>query len=345
LPDSDKAILMRGYFIALFLIFACLPNYSQSISGRVFDNITKNPLPFANVFFNGTTIGTYTNDFGKFDLIVPKNGRFPLAVSAIGYESVLLSDYSTDQSLSIFMNPKIYELDEVTVTAKMSLADRMARKYYLNLFKRQFLGESLNASHCKILNEYDIVFQYIDNKDILKAYSKNPLIIINKDLGYQITYFIDEFECTSSGDLVNLYGNYAFKEDISLEGKEKILAEKRRRYAYLGSRMQLFRSLWNNDLDSAGYTLWNARDKMLIYDSLVIQTDPDTKYLKRKGIVNISYLSKWNETQINILQDSLYFNRFGYFDPYVIKWNGEMADERIGDMLPYDYVYEKTTIK
>ena len=109
--------------------------------------------------------------------------------------------------------------------------------------------------------------------------------------------------------------------------------------------MQLFRSLWNNDLDSAGFTLWNARDKMLIYDSLVIQTDPDTKYLKRKGIVNISYLSKWNETQINILQDSLYFNRFGYFDPYVIKWNGEMADERIGDMLPYDYVYEKTTIK
>ena len=178
---------MRGYFIALFLIFACLPNYSQSISGRVFDNNTKNPLPFANVFFNGTTIGTYANDFGKFDLIVPKNGRFPLAVSAIGYESVLLSDYSTDQSLSIFMNPKIYELDEVTVTANMSLADRMARKYYLNLFKRQFLGESLNASHCKILNENDIVFQYIDNKDILKAYSKNPLIIINKDLGYQIT--------------------------------------------------------------------------------------------------------------------------------------------------------------
>ena len=336
---------MRGYFISLFLIFACLPNYSQVISGRVFDNNTKNQIPFVNVFFNGTTIGTYTDDFGNFDLIVPKNGKFPLAVSIIGYESVLLSDYSTDQSIVVFMNPKIYELDEVIVSAKMSLGDRMARKYYLSLFKRQFLGESLNASRCKILNENDIVFQYFDNKDILEAHSKKPLIIINKTLGYQITYFIDEFECTSSGDLVNLYGNYAFKEDISLEGKEKILAEKRRRYAYLGSRMQLFRSLWDNDLDSAGFTLRNARDKTLMYDSLVIQTDPVTKYLKRKGIVNISYLSKWNETQINILQDSVYFNRFGYFDPYVIKWNGEMANERIGDMLPYDYVYEKTTDK
>jgi hypothetical protein len=336
---------MRRNFIAVFLIFVCLPNYSQVISGRVFDNDTKNQIPFANVFFNGTTIGTYTDDFGNFDLIVPKDGKFPLAVSAIGYESILLSDYSTDQSIRVFMNPKIYELDEVIVSAKMSLGDRMARKFYLNLFKKQFLGESLNASRCKILNENDIVFQYFDNKDILKAHSKNPLIIINKALGYQITYFIDGFECSSTGDLVNLYGNYTFKEDISLEGKEQILTEKRRRFAYLGSRMQLFRSLWYDDLDSSGFTLKNTKNKMLTYDSLVIQTDPGTKYLKIKGIINIAYLSKWNETQINILQDSVYFNRFGYFDPYVIRWNGEMANQRIGDMLPFDYVYEKTTIK
>lgn len=336
---------MKSNLIAIFLVITCLPDYCQVISGRVFNNETKDQIPYANVFFNGTTIGTYTDDLGSFDLIVPKDGKFPLAVSAIGYESILLSEYSTDQSLRIFMKPKTYELGEVIISSKMSLSDRMARNYYLSLFKKQFLGKSLNASRCKILNDNDIVFQYFNNEDILKAYSRNPLIIINKALGYHITYFIDGFECSSSGDFVNIYGNYAFKEDLSLEGMEQVRAEKRRRLVYLGSRMQLFRSLWNNDLDSAGFTLKNARNKTLIYDSLVIQNDDVTKYLKRKGIINIAYLSKWNETQIDILKDSVYFNRFGYFDPYNIRWNGEMANQRIGDLLPFDYVYENTTIK
>lgn len=334
---------MRTNFIGIFLIIVCLPNYSQVISGTVFDNETKKQIPYANVFFNGTTIGTYTDNYGKFDLILPKDGKFPIAFSAIGYETILLSDYSTDQPIRVSMNPKIYELDEVIISSKMSLGDRLTRKYYLNLFKKQFFGVSLNGSQCKILNENDIVMQYLTDKDILKAYSNKPLIIINKALGYQITYYIDKFECSPSGNLVNLYGCSIFKEDITLDVKQQIRAGKRRKIAYLGSRMQLFRSLWNNDLDSAGFTLKNTRNKELTYDSLVIQTDSSIKYLKRKGIVNIAYFSKQSDTQIKILKDSVYFNKSGYFDPYLISWDGEMANQRIGDMLPFDYLYKKTT--
>jgi hypothetical protein len=254
---------MRANFIAIFLIIVCLPNYSQVISGVVFDNETKKQIPYANVFFNGTTIGTYTDNFGNFDLILPKDGKFPIAISAIGYESILLSDYATDHSLSVFLNPKIYELDEVIVSSKMSLEDRMTRKYYLNLFKKQFLGESLNANQCKILNENYIVFQYLNDKDILKAYSNNPLIIINKALGYQITYYIVTFECSSSGDSLNLFGYSVFKDNIIQKDQKKVRAEKRRRFAYLGSRMQLFRSLWDNDLDSIGFTLKNTKNQNL----------------------------------------------------------------------------------
>jgi hypothetical protein len=331
---------MRANFIAIFLIIVCLPNYSQVISGVVFDNETKKQIPYANVFFNGTTIGTYTDNFGNFDLILPKDGKFPIAISAIGYESILLSDYATDHSLSVFLNPKIYELDEVIVSSKMSLEDRMTRKYYLNLFKKQFLGESLNANQCKILNENDIVFQYLNDKDILKAYSNNPLIIINKALGYQITYYIVTFECSSSGDSLNLFGYSVFKDNIIQKDQKKVRAEKRRRFAYLGSRMQLLRSLWDNDLDSIGFTLKNTKNQKLTYDSLVIQTDTNNKYLKRKGIVNIAYLSKWRDTQIKILRDSVYFDRFGYFDTYSIIWEGVMSKQRTADVLPFDYIYK-----
>lgn len=246
--NYSNTIAIKWIYSTLFLIITCLPANSQAISGQVFNNESRTQIPYANVFFNGTTIGTYTDEAGYFTLPIPKDGEFPLAVSAIGYESILISDYSTDQSFMIYMNPKIYELDEVIIRSKMSFGERMARKHYLTIFRKQFLGESLYASRCKILTENNIVFQYLNDEDVLKAYSRDPLIIINKALGYQIIYYIDKFECSSSGDLLNLYGNYAFKEDISLTGKEKAVAEKRRRLAFLGSRMHLFRSLWNNDL-------------------------------------------------------------------------------------------------
>lgn len=331
---------MRIKFTAMLLIIICLPNYSQVISGSVFDNETKKQIPYANVYFNGTTVGTYTDNFGSFHIILPKGGKFPIAISAIGYESFLLSDYSTDHPIRVFLKPKIYKLNEVIVRSKMSLKDRIARKQNLSLFRKQFIGESLNAYQCKILNENDIIMQYLEDKDILKAYSNKPLIIDNKALGYQITYNIVTFECSSSGDSLNITGYTVFKDNIIQDDKKKVRAEKRRRMAYLGSRMQLFRSLWNIDLDSAGFTLKNTRNNKLTYDSLVIQTDSSTKYLNRKGIVNIAYLSKWNDTQIKILRDSVYFDRFGYFDTYSIIWEGVMSKQRIADMLPFDYIYK-----
>jgi hypothetical protein len=139
---------------------------------------------------------------------------------------------------------------------------------------------------------------------------------------------------------LNIIGYTVFKDNIIQDYKKKVRAEKRRRFAYLGSRMELFRCLWNNDLDSAGFTVKNTRDKKLTYDSLVIQTDSSTKYLNRKGIVNIAYLSKWNDTQIKILRDSVYFDWSGYFDTYSIIWEGAMSKQRMADMLPFDYIYK-----
>ena len=331
---------MKINLIVILLILISLPNYSQIISGTVLDYKTGKQIPYVNVYFNGTTLGTNTDKLGSFNLILPKQGKFPIVFSAIGYESIFLSDYPTGRSLMVLMEPKIYELEEVIVRSKKSLFYRANRNYYLIMFKKQFLGESLNASKCRILNQDDIVLEYLYDKDLLKAYSNKPLIIENKALGYQIIYFIDKFEYSSLWNILNLYGYFNFKEDTALGGQQKVNADKRRRLAYLGSRMHLFRSLWENNLDSTGYTLKNTDNKKLTYDSLVVQTDSDTKFLNRKGIIDLAYLSKRSDTRIEILQDSVYFNQSGYFAPYVINWAGKMSDQRVADMLPFDYVYK-----
>jgi hypothetical protein len=330
--------MIKGSLIVAFFIILCLPDYSQEIHGIVIDENTKQLLANVNVFFNGTTIGTKTDSKGSFKLIIPENQKLPLALSAIGYNSLLLTEYPTDKLLKILLVPKIYELDEVVVVSRRSLWEKSVRNSYLNIFRKQFIGQTVNAYLCKIQNEYDLVFQYNEDQQLLTAYSLKPLMINNKSLGYQIYYYLDSFVYSQEPYSLTYTGYFIFKEDSTLNEKDYKRAENRRRLAYLGSRMHFMRSLWENNLDSAGYIIKNSANEIIPYDSLVIQTDSSEKYLRKKGAYSIAYLSKVSRSSMELKHDTIYFNKLGYFDPYGINWVGEITRQRVADLLPFDYV-------
>ncbi len=329
---------MKRLFIASLLLCICLPDHSQVLQGIVVDKNTNQPLINVSVFFNGTTIGTKTGRNGFFTLSAPVNQKFPLAVSAIGYNSVRLTEYPSDKVLMIALEPKIYQLDEVVITSRRTLAERSARNYYLSTFRRQFLGETANAYACRVLNENDLVFVYDEYHQLLTAYTMGPLIISNKSLGYQIMFYLDAFKYSQDPYLMSYSGYFVFSEDSTMNEKERIRAEKRRRLAFLGSRMHFIRSLWENKLDSAGFTLKNSANKIISYDSLVIQKNSTEKTIWNKGKYDIAYLSKTSRSAIEVLNDTVYFNQLGYFDPYGLNWIGEMSRQRVADLLPFDYV-------
>ncbi len=82
--------------------------------------------------------------------------------------------------------------------------------------------------------------------DTLKAFALKPILIINKALGYNITYYLDKFEYYKPGNSFFFMGNIIFNEDST----KKMLYERRRKNAFLGSRMHFFRALWTDDLNS-----------------------------------------------------------------------------------------------
>ena len=47
--------------------------------------------------------------------------------------------------------------------------------------------------------------------------------------------------------------------------------------------MNFFRTLWSDDLDSAGYQVKNSANVTLDYKDIVSQKDRETKYLKYHG--------------------------------------------------------------
>jgi hypothetical protein len=327
-------IEMKRFILLFIFINLYAVAYNQVIKGTIFDIKTKSPISFGAVYFNGTCVGANSDQNGYFDLDISKYVTMPLTISALGYYSVTLTDFKADKMLLVYLTPKVFELKEVVINAK-SLAYEKRRN--LNIFKREFLGSTTNALYCKITNENDITFNYGSDDDTLKAYALKPIHIYNRALGYEVTYYLDEFEFCKKNSSLFFKGNIIFSEDSTTNKREKLKLEKRRKYVYLGSRMQFFRELWANNLKSAGFFALDSKFAIVKYNNIVIQTDSLEKYLKKIEYLGVAYSSRFPTSHIVFLKDLVFFDRNGYFDPAGISWEGEMAKQRIADWLPYDY--------
>jgi CarboxypepD_reg-like domain len=325
---------MKSIFLLYLLLSINFVAYNQVIKGKILDRETKNPIYSAAVYFNGTSLGTLSDAEGNFSLAVLKFSSMPLSVSAVGYYSVTLTKFSAVEPNIIYMNPRTFELDEVVVNDKSHARERKAN---LMAFRNVFLGTTENAYNCKITNEDDIRFTYSSDRDTLKAFTIKPILIDNKALGYKITYYLDKFTFNIRDSIFLINGEIIFREYPTAIGSRNNSFERNRRSAYLGSRMHFFRALWFNELDSAGFEIKNSANDTLGYKKLVTQYDIHSKYLKYHGRLHVSYGTSEPSSLMIFLKDSILFDPNGFFEPYGIRWEGEMASRRIADMLPYDY--------
>jgi hypothetical protein len=325
---------MRRFIAVLLLSSLNLIAYNQVIKGTVFDKKTNEKIGFATLFFNGTFVGTYSDENGHFELDISKNASMPLTVSAIGYYSVTITDLPIDKPIPVYLTPKVYQMKEVVVSAK---SRTMQRKANLRTFRDQFLGATDNARDCMILNESDITFNYDSDDDTLKAFASKPILIDNRALGYKITYYLDKFEYYRKSNSFIFKGNIIFNEDLLTEESQKQTFERKRKTVYLGSRMHFFRILWADDLKSSGFVIRNSAGENLTYQDIVKNKDARVKFLQYPENLKICYYTKEPISKLIFLKQQVFFDSNGYFDPSGISWEGAMVKQRIADWLPYEY--------
>jgi hypothetical protein len=314
------------------LINTFIVGQAQTVRGIVLDKSDSVKINFASAYINGTYIGTNTDQNGYFELDITKHNSLPLTISALGYYSATLTNFATDKILEVYLTPKTFELKEVVVAAKSHAKER---KVNLKLFRSQFLGSTANGQKCVIMNEDDITF--VNTGDSLKAFASKPILITNYGLGYKITYYLDEFEFDRQNGYFLYRGNAVFNEDMAAGMAQKKIFEKRRRTAYIGSIIHFFSSLWANSLESNGFSIRNSEGERIKYEDIVTIGTDFKKYLSHKGNLFIYFLSKPPDSYVELLKDKVFFDRVGYFDGSGVKIVGQMAQQRIGDLLPYDY--------
>ncbi|MEP5612045.1 MAG: serine hydrolase [Cyclobacteriaceae bacterium] len=86
------------------------------IEGTIFDDATKEPLPFANISLPNNRIGTVSNVNGQFRIIIPSARKSEsLRISYIGFKSITIKISEIAADARFFLVEDLQALDEVVV--------------------------------------------------------------------------------------------------------------------------------------------------------------------------------------------------------------------------------------
>ncbi|WP_281322133.1 carboxypeptidase-like regulatory domain-containing protein [Flavobacterium aestivum] len=338
---------MRVLITILSLVFS-LNSVAQIVNGTIF-NEKKIPLSDADVYLDGTTISATSDKEGHFSLDYNYEANNVLVISCPGYQTIFLSSFDSKKELNILMKPLLNKLNEVVITRN----DKFTRKEKLQLFRRFFLGETINALNTFIQNEDDIYFKYDKENYILKAFSDKPLIILNTSLGYKINYELVTFEVNFNSLSVKpdnavkcLY--QGFSRFVETNNSNEVLAKREK--TFQGSQVHFFRDLSNNIL---------GKDKFLIYSNqLAVNPNTCFKVIKEgedlikveilpqkaqkldKGVFasfDIEYDDR-EQSKIIFETNTFYIYKYGNNSNIgSITFLGDMSEKKMGDTLPLNY--------
>ncbi|MEM9327223.1 MAG: TonB-dependent receptor [Bacteroidota bacterium] len=116
-PNRDLHYL-KLLIICAFLLTSFLSSQAQrTISGKVVEKGSNEPLPFATLTIKGTGIGVVTNLDGFFSLVNIESDEAILEVRYVGFNSLEIELGGVKDFLRIEMEPIKEQLEEVVVTA------------------------------------------------------------------------------------------------------------------------------------------------------------------------------------------------------------------------------------
>lgn len=158
---------MKNAFLILVLISQSL--YSQNIiKGKILDEISQQPIPFATIGVSQCGFGTVSNEEGYFRLVLPQNAtKKLLLIRQIGYKPREISLANIEENHTIFLTPDPVLMDEVLVVPDNFLKsliknahDSIKRNYplsptlYTGFYRdAQFLNDTLYLTFIEAILE------------------------------------------------------------------------------------------------------------------------------------------------------------------------------------------------
>ncbi|MCU0383023.1 MAG: carboxypeptidase-like regulatory domain-containing protein [Cyclobacteriaceae bacterium] len=405
-----KIFKLSGLLFGLLILSnICIGQQSKNqVKGVVTDSLTHELVPYANVYFANTSIGTSTNEKGEYSLAGFADGKYDLTISSVGFK---LTQYplefsATTYNFSILLPPEVKTLSGILVKP-----DTINWQSNYNEFRRYFIGLTNNARKVEIENKRDLHLFFDTNSSTLYAHCKVPLIITNKALGYRVRYqllsfYLDYRNGTTQYAGIPLFEN--LKANSNLENNKWIMLKEK---SYQGSFTHLINTLYKNKLAESSFEVFELhtirnkerpneaylkeridywRKKKLGGNTLVINKNDSLSYylnlknkpeyvdsvgkkiksaseiitygkeifVKQKGKYKVTFnereeiayaqslfraVKSKQESIVYFLEDNTIIYQNGYYEPIAnVLLSGYLGwSEKIAELLPLDYKYEK----
>lgn len=350
--------LLLLFFLAPFFLFA---QQKYTLSGSVSEKGTTS-VPGANVFIEGTTMGTQTDAKGHYSLKNIPVGRHRLVASMVGYLPKIvfieLPGKTTEFNFTLEEDNKT--LAEVRVEGSQ---DKTWEKQF-RIFERGFLGESFSRKEVIITNRE--VVDFTEQEDALVGKASQPIQIVNKTLGYKITYFMYNFEKTNS--LTAFKGLASFEKLVPEDARQERRWKRNRVEAYEGSMKHFLKALVGNRLEEEGFNAYlvkpeyvNNLRRGLFFDRnnerhVAFKPTELIGAVSEEGLTNLEWKIPmeivFNRKRVSrpIFMDAPYpytilipkgliqvTNEGDLMNPYSIEMRGEMGKIGMADLLPLDF--------
>lgn len=131
----------------LFLWFCNVKAQNSEIQGIVSDEFST--IPFANVYLEGTTFGSSSDEEGKYLLKNIPSGKYKLKATVLGYRKFSKSiTIAANEKLkiSIFLETSSEQLEETVVTGTLKAVSRSESPVPVEVYSPTFLKKNPTAS-------------------------------------------------------------------------------------------------------------------------------------------------------------------------------------------------------
>jgi len=153
---------MKKILYITFLLLISDYSYSQKgiLTGKVFNELNNEPLPFVNIAVQGTTTGTISDENGNYKITGLEPGVYNIAASFVGFETKILYEIEVTNS-----KPAIIDFGLVQSTTNLNV---------IEIKSSPFVKKEESPISLRSIGENEISRNPGGNRDISKVLQSLP---------------------------------------------------------------------------------------------------------------------------------------------------------------------------
>lgn len=198
---------MKNILISLILIISH-PVLSQSLSGKITDKETGEPLPGANIYLPDLKTGTISDKDGNYKIEDLPRSKVFVVVSFIGYKNSFETvDLSIESNKNFALEQSITEMNAVIVTGLSKAAELKRTPTPISIVSKSELLQTTSTNIIDAIATQPGVSQITTgpgiSKPVIRGLGYNRLVVIHDDIRQEGQQWGDEHGIEIDENTVN----------------------------------------------------------------------------------------------------------------------------------------------